>query len=81
MLDVDHRESVAGPVRTLTYGYDPHGRQNQITDGRDGTTTWVYDVADQVQSVTTPAPLTGETPLTTTFVYDNMGRQKQTILP
>jgi RHS repeat-associated protein len=39
-----------------TNGYDAHGRQNTITDARNGTTTLTFNPADQVSSVSTPSP-------------------------
>jgi len=57
-----------------SYTYDPHGRQQQVTDARNGATIYGYNAADQVTSVTTPAPGNGQAPETTTTLYDAMLR-------
>jgi RHS repeat-associated protein len=50
-----------------TYLYDPHGRQWKVTDSRNGTTTYAYNNADLVVSVTTPsADGVGSVQVTTT---------------
>jgi hypothetical protein len=49
-----------GVLNSTTYGYDAHGRQNSITDARNGTTTNWFNAADQVSSVKTPAPAVGQ---------------------
>ena len=49
----------------LQDGYDPHGRQNQITDARNGTTILTYNNAGHVQTLTTPAPTKGQPAQTT----------------
>ncbi len=46
----------------VTYGYDAHGRQGTMTDARNGTTTCAFNAADQVTSMTTPAPGDGSAP-------------------
>jgi len=57
-----------------SYTYDPHDRQQQVTDARNGATTYVYNAADLVTSVTSPAPGNGSAPETTTTLYDPMLR-------
>ena len=57
-----------------SYGYDNFGRQNTVTDLRNGTSTTVYDNADRVISVTTCAPEVQESPQTTSYSYDGLGR-------
>jgi RHS repeat-associated protein len=57
-----------------TYGYDEHGRVKTTTDARNGATIYAYNNADQVTSVTTPAPGTGRGSQAITTYYDNMGR-------
>jgi RHS repeat-associated protein len=54
-----------------TDAYDAHGRQYQVTDARNGATTYGYNNADQVNSVTTPNPGNGSPEVTTT-AYNNM---------
>jgi RHS repeat-associated protein len=54
-----------------TYTFDPHGRQSTVTDARNGTTTYGYNNADLVTSVTTPNPGTiGTGPETTLTGYN-----------
>jgi len=62
-----------------TYNYDPHGRLQSSTDGRNGATTFIYFNDDQINTVTTPDPDTtqlggGYDPQTTTYAYDTAGR-------
>ena len=65
--------SSGSQVGRTTYGYDPHGRQNTLTDARNGTTTTTYNAADLVFTATTPNPGTpGGTPQTTTTYYNKM---------
>jgi RHS repeat-associated protein len=55
------------------YQYDPAGRlTNRWQAG--GTTTYTFNDADQVVTLTTPAPGTGQAAQTTTMYYDNSGR-------
>jgi RHS repeat-associated protein len=64
-----------------TYGYDTHGRQNTVTDLRNGTTTSFFDNADQAIATLTPSPDGIQLGQLTTNVLNNMGRVIQTILP
>jgi YD repeat-containing protein len=41
-------------ITQTTYHYDPHGRQDAVTDLRNAATTYAYNNADLVTSVTTP---------------------------
>jgi len=63
-----------------TYGYDAHGRQNAITDARNGTTTLGYNNADLVATNTTPNPGSGSPEVTTTL-YDTSLRPSSVIQP
>ena len=63
-----------------TYSYDGHGRQSQVTDVRNGTTTYAYNAADQIISHTTPNPGNGQ-PETTDTIYDSMERPTTVIQP
>jgi YD repeat-containing protein len=64
-----------------TYGYDPHGRVNQVTDVRNGTRTQTYNAADLLVADTTPASGTGQGPRTTTRQYSTAGRLTRVTLP
>ncbi|MBX3737165.1 MAG: RHS repeat-associated core domain-containing protein [Candidatus Didemnitutus sp.] len=73
-------------VSAMTYGYDPHGRLQTVTDARTGTTTYTYFGDDQMQTITTPDPDpnrsgTGYDPQTTTFGYDSAGQQSTVTAP
>ena len=54
----------------VTYSYDAHGRKWKETDARNGITIYTYNDADQVVTVTTPAPNTTQAAQTTTTYYD-----------
>jgi hypothetical protein len=66
-----------------TYGYDQHGRVQTQTDARNGTTTFAFNDAGQVISVTTPDPdgAGPGQPQVTSTDYDNMGRVWRTVMP
>jgi RHS repeat-associated protein len=49
-------DSTGAQIGQTTNGYDAHGRQNTITDARNGTTTLTFMNDDQVSTVTTPSP-------------------------
>lgn len=63
-----------------TYSYDPHGRQNTMTDARNGTTTLGFNNADLVATNTTPNP-GGSSPEVTITAYDNLLRPYSVIQP
>jgi RHS repeat-associated protein len=63
-----------------TYGYDAHGRQYQVTDARNGTTTLVYNNADLVATNTTPNP-GGGSPEVTITSYNNTMQATGTTQP
>jgi RHS repeat-associated protein len=74
ITSVTRFDSAGQPVSLNTYSYDNQGRQWQVADDRNGTTTYAYNNADQIVSVTTPAPAPGKLPLVTSTAYNNMGR-------
>jgi YD repeat-containing protein len=80
-VSVSRADSGSNPLGGVVYGYDAHGRQVTITDARTGVTTYAFDDADRVESVTTPAPATGENAQTTTRHYNNMGQVWKTVQP
>jgi RHS repeat-associated protein len=64
------------------YGYDPHGRLNTATDARNGTTSYTFDNADQVTTVTTPYPGgLGGAPQTTITYYNTSLRATNIVQP
>ncbi|MGO8931763.1 MAG: RHS repeat domain-containing protein [Limisphaerales bacterium] len=74
-------DAYGNPIAQTTYGYDPHGRQNQVTDGRNGTTTNYFNAADQVSGVVTPSPDGVQSPQVTTNFFDTLGRVIAVRLP
>jgi hypothetical protein len=76
-----HYNSAGGQLGQTSYQYDNHKRQWKVTDARTGTTTYGYNIADQITTVTTPVPAQGENAQTTTTYYDNMGRPWKIVLP
>jgi hypothetical protein len=74
-------DSTGAQMGGATYAYDAHGRQSQATDVRNGTTTYGYNNADLVTTLTTPNPGNGGSPETTTTLYDNMARAYGAIQP
>jgi YD repeat-containing protein len=71
--------STGAQVGRKTYQYDTHGRLWNETDARTGTTTYGYNNADQVTTVTTPAPGPGYSAQTTTTAYNNSLRPFQVV--
>jgi RHS repeat-associated protein len=67
----------------VTYAYDVHGRQSSVTDARNGATSYTYNNADQVLTVTTPDPdgAGPESAQVTTYTYDSRGRTSAVELP
>jgi RHS repeat-associated protein len=68
-------------VATSTHGYDAHGRQAIVTDGRNGSSSMTYNVADLVVSSTSAAPGNGQSALTGTTEYDTSLRAWRTTQP
>jgi YD repeat-containing protein len=71
---ITDKNSSGTQITKTSYVYDAHGRAASVTDARDGTTTRTFNAADQVVSVTTPAPGGGGNAQTTTATYDGLGR-------
>ena len=69
------------PIGGSSYTYDDYGRTYQMTDARNGTTTYGYNDADQVNTATTPVPGGGQSALVTTTLYDSMLRPYSIIQP
>ncbi|MBI3868592.1 MAG: RHS repeat-associated core domain-containing protein [Verrucomicrobia bacterium] len=76
------RNSSAGvTLSQVNYVYDQHGRVSSSVDLRSGTATFGYNTADQLTSVLSPAPGTGEGPQLTQTDYDNRFRPWRVTLP
>jgi hypothetical protein len=74
-------DALGSQLSATVYGYDPHGRQNTMTDARNGTTTVTFNNADQPISVTTPPPGTGQSAQTTTTYYNTMLQATNVVQP
>ncbi len=72
VLEVTRKNSGGSQIGKTTYAYDSHGRQSTVTDARNGATTYSFNAADLVSSVTTPAPGTGQPAQTTSTAYNLM---------
>jgi RHS repeat-associated protein len=81
LASVTRYDSGSTPIGKTTYGYDLHGRRNTSTDARTGTTTYTFNNADQIVSVTTPPPGTGAGAQTTTSYFDAMQRATSIVQP
>ena len=81
LASVTRYDSSNVQIAKASYGYDSHGRQHQTTDARNGTTTQLFNSADQVISATSPVPGNGQGPQTTSMEYDNRGRVFKTTYP
>ena len=68
LIRMIEKDSNGGIVTQTSYDYDSYGRQNTITDLRNGTTTVTYDAADRVVTMTDPLSQS------TTNHYDILGR-------
>lgn len=73
--------SSGAAISQTTYQHDPHGRLWTSTDARNGTTTFYYNSADQISSVTSPPPTNGQPAQTRSIAYDSMGRPTQVTEP
>jgi len=84
LLSVTRRDSTGAQIGATTYSYDAHGRQSAIIDARNGATSFTFNNADQVVTVTTP-PVAGGlgsfAPQVTTTFYDKMLRATGSLLP
>ena len=81
LQSMTRKDSGNNQVTQTSYGYDPHWRQNTITDARTGTTTSLFNNMDLVYQTTTPVPGTGLSAEVTTNGFDSMGRITNTTLP
>ncbi|MBI2927419.1 MAG: RHS repeat-associated core domain-containing protein [Verrucomicrobia bacterium] len=81
LSSVTRKISSGTQLNQATYAYDAHGRQSTVSDARNGTTTSTFNSADQVLTVTTPSPGTGQPAQVTTSYYDNLSRLTGQLLP
>jgi len=81
LVSVTRKDSGNNQIFKTTYGYDAHGRQSSLTDARSGTTSYSFNSADQVATLTTPAPGTGQAAQTTTTYFNNMLQATNVVQP
>lgn len=81
LASVTRSDASYDALPVLNYAYDSHGRQYQAIDSRNGATTYTYNAADQVQTVTTPSPDGVAGGLVTTTYYDKSLRATNVIQP
>jgi RHS repeat-associated protein len=81
LISATRYDALNNQLSSLNYAYDAHGRQNTMTDARNGTTTSFFNDADQIVAAATPSPDGIQTSQVTTNILDSMGRVIQTILP
>lgn len=73
LASVTRYNSAGSPIGSTSYSYDPHGRQQAVTDARNGSTTYAYNDADLMESVSSPDPGTpGGAPQITRTYYNKM---------
>ncbi len=71
LVNVTRFDSTNGQIGRTSFSYDAHGRQSKVTDARNGTTTYAFNNADLVTSVTTPSPGFGQNAQTMLTFYNN----------
>lgn len=71
LISTVQKTSTGSQIGKVTYAYDSYARVQSATDARTGTTTYTYNNADQVLTVTTPVPDSSSSQ-TTTSAYNNM---------
>ena len=76
-----HHDAAGNRIAGATYAYDPQGRQNTLTDARNGTSTSFYNADDQVVATLTPSPDGVQPGQMTTNILDRLGRVIQSSLP
>ena len=75
------RDGAGNQLSSTTYSRDAHGRQYAVTDALNGTTWFGFNNADQVTSVTTPAPSIFDSPQVTISEFDASLRLVRTVNP
>jgi RHS repeat-associated protein len=70
LSSVTQKDSTGSQLASISYTYDAHGRQYSSTDARNGATTYSYNIADLISSVTSPNPGNGGAAQTTTTYYN-----------
>ena len=82
LVSTTNYDSLNNQLSALNYACDAHGRQQTVTDARNGATTYGYNNADLVTSVTTPNPGgVGGSPETTLTYYSTMLQATNMVQP
>jgi YD repeat-containing protein len=74
LVSVTGKDALGSQLSAVSYGYDPHGRQQTATDARTGATTFSYDDGDRL-------PFVSGNGQTTSYGYDTVDRQTTITLP
>lgn len=80
-VSVVRQDSRGDQLGRVDYGYDAQGRQNTVTDARNGTSTSYFNAAGQVVAVRAPSPDGIQAGQLTTNILDALGRVTKTLLP
>ncbi len=81
LTNVVQKDSSGGTIRGTGYAYDEFGQQTSVNDLRNGATSYTYNAADQVATVTTPVPASGQSAQTTTTYYNKMLQATNVVQP
>ena len=74
-------DSSGSQLSATSYTYDAHGRENLVTDARNGTTTNFFNAADEICGTGTPAPASGQSSQVISNCYDTSLRLWKTVYP
>lgn len=80
-VSVTEKDSSNAQVTKTDINYDSHGRTYQSVDARNGATTYTYNNADQLATVTTPLPGTGQPAQITSTSYNTSLRAETVTQP
>jgi len=72
-ISVSRKDSNGTQIGQTTFSYDPHGRQNTVTDARNGAIISYFNAADQATASVTPSPDGIQSPQVTTNILDIWG--------
>jgi RHS repeat-associated protein len=74
LISVTSRDANGAQLGQIVYGYDSHGRQNTLTDARNGTTISFFNNADQITATLSPSPDGVQSGQVITNYFDGVGR-------
>ena len=61
--------------------YDAHGRVSSTTDLENHRTNYTFTAGDEIATITTPAPMSGQTVQVTSNLFDKCGHITTVVLP